>query len=75
MLIPGYLRDASIAVITYDITSMRVGTDSCEVILLIILEKETFDSLEEWIKQVKEVRDEETMLFLFGNKLDLEEHR
>ena len=54
---------------------MRVGTDSCEVILLIILEKETFDSLEEWIKQVKEVRDEETMLFLFGNKLDLEEHR
>lgn len=64
-LIPSYIKDSSAAVIVFDITSihsLNLGPNS-------------FANLSKWIDNVREVRGEEALIMIIGNKSDLESER
>ena len=57
-LIPSYIRDSSVAVVVYDITS-----------------RQSFDTVNKWIDDVRQERGDEVIVALVGNKSDLIEKR
>ena len=81
-LIPMYIRDANIIIIVYDITS------NYKKIMLFILNfyfkfnaqskllvKETFNHTIQWLSQCKDLKREDAIFCLVGNKLDLIDKR
>lgn len=64
-LIPSYIKDCNAAVIVYDITSItRSNIDS-----------NSYQNLSKWIDNVREVRGDEALILVIGNKKDLEDER
>jgi len=64
-LIPSYIKDSSAAVIVFDITS----------ITSLIQDPNSFGNLSKWIDNVREVRGEEALIMIVGNKSDLDGER
>lgn len=62
-LIPNYIRDSSVAVLVYDVTSKR----SCNV------GRASFNGIGKWIEDVKNQRGNEVIICLVANKIDLPE--
>jgi Ras-related protein Rab-6A len=57
-LIPSYIRDASAAVIIYDVTS-----------------RQSFQSVDKWVEDMRSERGTEAVLLIAGNKTDLDDKR
>ena len=57
-LIPIYIRDAQIIILTYDITN-----------------KDSFIHIDNWIDMIKDLKREDLIIVLVGNKKDLEDQR
>mmetsp|Transcript_280 Transcript_280/g.320 ORF Transcript_280/g.320 Transcript_280/m.320 type:complete len:211 (-) Transcript_280:35-667(-) len=57
-LIPSYIRDASAAVIIYDITN-----------------RQSFQSVDKWVEDMRAERGSDAVLMIAGNKTDLDDKR
>uniref|UniRef100_A0A095A861 Ras-related protein RABH1b n=1 Tax=Schistosoma haematobium TaxID=6185 RepID=A0A095A861_SCHHA len=57
-LIPSYIKDSSVAIVVYDVTS-----------------RESFVRADKWIAEIRTERPSKTLVFLVGNKVDLEDKR
>ena len=64
-LISNYLREASVAVVVYDVTSN----------ITITLDKESFHAIHKWVSDARNLQGEDLQVVLVGNKTDLEESR
>ena len=64
-LIPSYIKDCNAAIIVFDITS-KVSDH---------IDTSSYNSLAKWIDNVREVRGEEALILILGNKKDLEDER
>jgi Ras-related protein Rab-6A len=60
-LIPNYIRDSSVAVLVYDVTSTNRGYTG----------RVSFNGIGKWIEDVKNQRGNEVIICLVGNKIDL----
>lgn len=66
-LIPRFIKDSVFAIIVYDISSSKILTNQ--------LDQQSFNNVEMWIEQVRNLRGDETMIALVGNKSDQEDKR
>ncbi|KII65332.1 Ras-related protein Rab-6 [Thelohanellus kitauei] len=57
-LIPSYIRDSSVALVVFDITT-----------------KSSFENVDSWVREVREHRGQNALIYLVGNKCDLIEKR
>ena len=57
-LIPSYIKDSSVAIVVFDITS-----------------RQSFQSVDKWIEDARNLREDEVLLVMVGNKSDLDEQR
>eukprot|EP00826_Nyctotherus_ovalis_P045382 TRINITY_DN5026_c0_g1_i12.p2 TRINITY_DN5026_c0_g1~~TRINITY_DN5026_c0_g1_i12.p2 ORF type:complete len:166 (-),score=51.15 TRINITY_DN5026_c0_g1_i12:48-545(-) len=64
-LIPNYLREASAAVVVYDITSTSSS----------FLDRKTFDSVRQWVTETRNLQGDDIKIMLVGNKTDLVDKR
>ncbi len=64
-LIPSYIKDSSAAVIVFDITSTYLAS----------LDANSFGNLNKWIDNVRQVRGEDALIMIIGNKSDLDAER
>ena len=64
-LIPSYIKDCNAAVIVYDITSNSPAH----------ADTNSYQNLSKWIDNVREVRGDEALILVIGNKKDLEDER
>ena len=73
-LIPSYIRDSTVAVVVYDITSM--APDSCAMLLSLPLlaDGNSFQQTNKWIEDVRAERGN-VIIMLVGNKTDLADKR
>lgn len=80
-LIPSYIRDSSVAVVVYDISSMN----NIYIYLHIIVEHQltlyaspdakSFQNTKKWIDDVRAERGNDVIIVLVGNKTDLNDKR
>src|SRR5260370_39810526 len=78
-LIPSYIRDSSVAIVVFDITSgfqlivfplnMNIGTCSHR------LDRDSFLSSAKWVEDVRSERGSDVLIVLVGNKADLSDKR
>ncbi|THU45906.1 hypothetical protein C4D60_Mb02t22900 [Musa balbisiana] len=70
-LIPSYIRDSSVAVIVYDVSSKYCfsGID------LKFSDRQSFLSTSKWIEEVHTARGDDVIIVLVGNKTDLVDKR
>jgi small GTP-binding protein len=72
-LIPSYVRDSTVAVVVYDITSMlHVATPAQHHLRA---GEHSFAQTTKWINDVREERGREVLIMLVGNKVDLADKR
>ena len=71
-LIPSYIRDSSVAVVVYDVTSAWLAWLS---ILLSISDTKTFENTRKWVDDVRGERGNDVIVVLVGNKTDLNDKR
>lgn len=64
-MIPSYIRDSSVAVVVYDITS----------IYHFITDKNSFANTSKWVEDVRAERGKDVIIVLVGNKNDMAEKR
>ena len=57
-LIPSYIKDSSVAIVIFDLTS-----------------KQSFQSVDKWIEDAKNLRDDDVLIVMAGNKIDLSGQR
>ena len=57
-LIPSYIKDSSVAIVIFDLTS-----------------KQSFQSVDKWIEDAKNLRDDDVLIVMAGNKSDLNGQR
>ena len=77
-LIPSYIKDSSVAVVAYDITSKTLGVQQiCPTRkqLTFCLGKQSFTNVAKWIEDAKLIRGNELLIILVGNKIDQAEKR
>ena len=70
-LIPSYIRDSSVAVIVYDLTSMI--QHFCTLVLLV--DRTSFENTRRWLSDVRGERGDDVVIILVGNKTDLTDSR
>jgi len=70
-LIPSYIRDSSVAIIVYDVTSNLHELGAYYLTLWI--DRNSFTNLRRWIDDVRNERGNEVLLVIVGNKTDLED--
>jgi Ras-related protein Rab-6A len=66
-LIPSYIRDSSVAVVVYDITS--------NFNVLKKIDRNSFTNTSKWIDDVRAERGNDVIIVLVGNKTDLSDKR
>jgi Ras-related protein Rab-6A len=79
-LIPSYIRDSSVAVVVYDISSTST---SLHVMLMhprshvnpSLIDAKSFQNTKKWIDDVRAERGNDVIIVLVGNKTDLNEKR
>ena len=86
-LIPSYIRDSSVAVVVYDITStfsfhcyfhflfQHADAESKELTPLFFAGRSSFANTVRWIQDVRTERADDVIMVLVGNKTDLSEKR
>jgi GTPase SAR1 family protein len=77
-LIPSYIRDSSVAVVVYDITSKkkkRSSHISWSHSLLVDVDRASFLNTSKWIEDVRNERGNDVIIVLVGNKTDANERR
>jgi hypothetical protein len=76
-LIPSYIRDSSVAVIVYDITSTSFGpgVSSSYLILDTSSDRISFQNTTKWVDDVRNERGQDVIIVLVGNKTDLSDKR
>ena len=80
-LIPSYIRDSSVAVVVYDISSepMRDPLQSPRMGILADtqgnLDAKSFQNTRKWIDDVRAERGNDVIIVLVGNKADLSDKR
>jgi len=70
-LIPTYLKNANAIILTYDITSNH----KLFYFKFIKLDKNSFLSLPQWLKDISDKVPEDVYIIVAGNKLDMESKR
>jgi Ras-related protein Rab-6A len=65
-LIPSYIRDSSVAVVVYDITSNYIFLN---------IDRNSFTNTSKWIDDVRAERGNDVIIVLVGNKTDLSDKR
>ena len=73
-LIPSYIKDSSVAVVVYDITSKWHTHVRCDLNIF-WLGKASFNSVTKWIDDAKSIRGNDLIIMLVGNKIDMAEKR
>ena len=68
-LIPSYIKDSSVAVVVYDISSKPMET------YIWTIGKTSFNNVTKWIDDAKAIRGNDLLIILVGNKIDLAEKR
>lgn len=89
-LIPSYIRDSSVAVVVYDISSMCVpgltpppsnplasnrGYARIVLTLVSFTDAKSFQNTKKWIDDVRAERGNDVIIVLVGNKTDLNDKR
>lgn len=77
-LIPSYIRDSSVAVVTYDVANRKSFENTRKVSLfhLSFFKKKKNNNLaRKWIDDVRTERGQNVIIVLVGNKTDLEDER
>ena len=67
-LIPMYIRDANIIIVVYDITSNIF-------FIIYFVDKDSFIHTSHWLNEVKDLKRDDAIFALVGNKIDLNEQR
>lgn len=62
-LIPSYIKQAYVAIMVFDVTSIGSHTHS-------LLEKETFEGLNHWMQEVRTNKGDNALIVVAGNKID-----
>lgn len=78
-LIPSYIRDSTVAVVVYDITS-KFFVDfgrrlDSSMTLYIFIDANSFHQTSKWIDDVRTERGSDVIIMLVGNKTDLSDKR
>lgn len=78
-LIPSYIRDSTVAVVVYDITS-KFFVDfghrlDSSMSLYIFIDANSFHQTSKWIDDVRTERGSDVIIMLVGNKTDLSDKR
>jgi Ras-related protein Rab-6A len=74
-LIPSYIRDSSVAVIVYDITSISTKYSLVICVTFAFLDRASFLNTSKWIEDVRNERGNDVIIVLVGNKTDVSERR
>lgn len=81
-LIPSYIRDSSVAVVVYDISSMfyttpdgRLVTGDGRRCANTCADAKSFQNTKKWIDDVRAERGNDVIIVLVGNKTDLNDKR
>ncbi len=81
-LIPSYIRDSSVAVVVYDITSAlyfhpmnNVLNSIDSLIISSNLDRAPFLNTSKWVEDVRNERGNDVIIVLVGNKTDLSDRR
>ena len=73
-LIPSYIRDSSVAVIVYDITSTSTPMSLAGMSKL-ITDRVSFNNTTKWVDDVRNERGQDVIIVLVWNKTDLNDKR
>jgi Ras-related protein Rab-6A len=78
-LIPSYIRDSSVAVVVYDISSaptpMRLPFPQPKTNHTFSIDAKSFQNTRKWIDDVRAERGNDVIIVLVGNKTDLNDKR
>lgn len=82
-LIPSYIRDSSVAVVVYDISSeqpphLTTSNHLCDTIHAnnpTLTDAKSFENTRKWIDDVRAERGNDVIIVLVGNKTDLNDKR
>ena len=86
-LIPSYIRDSSVAVVVYDISSKAptpwepvlpyIDTPYCfnANVLILLSDRKSFENTRKWVDDVRGERGNDVIIVLVGNKTDLNDKR
>lgn len=76
-LIPSYIRDCSVAIVVFDITSMYTSNapDALLIAMELAPDRGSFISTSKWIDDVRSERGNDVIIVLVGNKADLSDKR
>lgn len=80
-LIPSYIRDSTVAVVVYDITSkygappLGGGFFETRLNTLMLADRSSFHQTSKWIDDVRTERGSDVIIMLVGNKTDLSDKR
>lgn len=81
-LIPSYIRDSTVAVVVYDITSecflfplLFVYFRNDVILLCVFADANSFHQTSKWIDDVRTERGGDVIIMLVGNKTDLSDKR
>lgn len=71
-LIPSYIRDSSVAVVVYDVTSISPFGTSRDGLMS---GRVSFQNTAKWVDDVRAERGNDVIIVLVGNKTDLNDKR
>lgn len=75
-MIPSYIRDSSVCVVVYDITSMYYScSDGRSELTKERIDRNSFSHTTKWIEDVRAERGNDVIIVLVGNKTDLNDKR
>jgi Ras-related protein Rab-6A len=74
-LIPSYIRDSSVAVVVYDISSINQFFFGFEDNILTCIDAKSFQNTRKWVDDVRGERGNDVIIVLVGNKTDLNDKR
>lgn len=75
-LIPSYIRDSSVAIVVFDITSkLLYYHENIPTHLFVVSDRQSFLSTTKWIDDVRSERGNDVIIVLVGNKADLSDKR
>lgn len=84
-LIPSYIRDSSVAVVVYDITSQSLCSPLASIPELtvthprdqlhLLTDRTSFMNTSKWVDDVRSERGNDVIIVLVGNKTDLNDKR
>ena len=68
ILTPSYVKNASVVVFVYDVTSKLKSITK-------YIERESFEGVDLWVKDVLDMHQSDLKMYFLGNKIDIVEER